>query len=78
MDLVEQIGSGIIRIRDLCREYEVEEPEFRVSEDWVAEEQQTALPSDRERQSHPRDAEGRQEVAGDRSLVLRAQKRTRR
>jgi len=35
MDLVEQIGSGILRIRDLCREYGVSEPTFDVSESWV-------------------------------------------
>ena len=32
MNLVEQIGSGIQRIRDLCREYGVAEPKFEVSE----------------------------------------------
>ena len=35
MGLVEQIGSGIRRIRDLCREYEVPEPRMDVSENWV-------------------------------------------
>ena len=35
MDLVEQIGSGVMRIRDLCRDYGVSEPIFDVSEDWV-------------------------------------------
>jgi len=35
MDLVEQIGSGILRIRDLCRDYGVSEPTFDVSENWV-------------------------------------------
>jgi ATP-dependent DNA helicase RecG len=35
MDLVEQIGSGIRRIRDLCREYGVAKPKFDVSENWV-------------------------------------------
>ena len=35
MDLVEQIGSGITRIRDLCREYGATEPQFHISEDWV-------------------------------------------
>jgi ATP-dependent DNA helicase RecG len=35
MDLVEQIGSGVLRIRDLCRDYGVPEPVFDVSENWV-------------------------------------------
>ena len=35
MGLVEQIGSGIRRIRQLCRDYEVAEPRIDVSENWV-------------------------------------------
>ena len=35
MGLVEQIGSGIRRIRQLCRGYEVAEPLIDVSENWV-------------------------------------------
>ena len=35
MGLVEQIGSGIRRIRQLCRDYEVAEPLIDVSENWV-------------------------------------------
>nr|VFJ53794.1 MAG: Predicted transcriptional regulator, contains HTH domain [Candidatus Kentron sp. FM]VFJ64070.1 MAG: Predicted transcriptional regulator, contains HTH domain [Candidatus Kentron sp. FM]VFK14093.1 MAG: Predicted transcriptional regulator, contains HTH domain [Candidatus Kentron sp. FM] len=35
MNLVEKIGSGIQRIRDLCREHGVGEPVFDVNEDWV-------------------------------------------
>ena len=35
MGLVEQIGSGIRRIRQLCRDYEVAEPLIYVSENWV-------------------------------------------
>ena len=35
LDLVEQIGSGIRRIRDLCREYGRAKPKFDVSENWV-------------------------------------------
>ena len=35
MDLVEQIGSGVLRIRDLCRDYGVPDPVFDVSENWV-------------------------------------------
>jgi len=35
MNLVEQIGSGIQRIRDLCREHGMAEPKFEVSENWV-------------------------------------------
>ncbi len=35
MGLVEQIGSGIRRIRQLCRDYQVAEPLIDVSENWV-------------------------------------------
>jgi ATP-dependent DNA helicase RecG len=35
MDTVENIGSGIKRIRDLCREHGVAEPAIEVSEHWV-------------------------------------------
>ncbi|MDF1591564.1 MAG: hypothetical protein P1P89_08640 [Desulfobacterales bacterium] len=35
MNLVEQIGSGIQRIFDICREYGVAKPKFEISEDWV-------------------------------------------
>ena len=35
MDVVEHIGSGIKRIRDLCREHGVAEPIIEVSEHWV-------------------------------------------
>ena len=35
MDVVENIGSGIRRIRQLCREHEVAEPVIEVSEHWV-------------------------------------------
>ena len=35
MDAVEEIGSGIRRIRDLCREYGVAAPVIEVSEHWV-------------------------------------------
>ena len=35
MDAVEEIGSGIRRIRDLCRDYGVAEPRIEVSEHWV-------------------------------------------
>ena len=35
MDVVENIGSGIRRIRQLCREHEVAEPVIDVSEHWV-------------------------------------------
>jgi len=34
MEAVEHIGSGIKRIRDLCREYGVAEPRIEVSEHW--------------------------------------------
>ncbi len=35
MDAVEQVGSGIRRIREICRDYNVAEPEFEISEHWV-------------------------------------------
>ena len=35
MDVVENIGSGIRRIRDLCREHGVAAPTIEVSEHWV-------------------------------------------
>ena len=35
MDVVENIGSGIRRIRDLCREQDVAKPVIEVSEHWV-------------------------------------------
>ena len=34
MEVVEHIGSGIRRIRNLCREYGVAEPRIEVSEHW--------------------------------------------
>jgi len=34
MDAVEHIGSGIKRIRNLCREYGIAEPRIEVSENW--------------------------------------------
>jgi ATP-dependent DNA helicase RecG len=36
MNLVEQIGSGIKRIRDVCHDYGVAEPGFEVSENWFS------------------------------------------
>ncbi|MFP4583141.1 MAG: ATP-binding protein [Desulfococcaceae bacterium] len=36
MNLVEQIGSGIKRIRDECREYQISEPAIEVSDHWVS------------------------------------------
>ena len=35
MDMVEQVGSGIKRIREMCRDYGVAEPVIEVSENWV-------------------------------------------
>ena len=35
MEVVEHIGSGIRRIRELCREYGVDEPIIEVSDSWV-------------------------------------------
>ena len=34
MEAVEHIGSGIKRIRNLCREYGVAEPRIEVAEHW--------------------------------------------
>ena len=35
MDAVEHIGTGVRRIRDLCREWDVAEPVFDISDHWV-------------------------------------------
>jgi ATP-dependent DNA helicase RecG len=35
MDAVEQVGSGVRRIREICRDYGVAEPEYEISEHWV-------------------------------------------
>lgn len=35
MNLVEHIGSGIKRIKDLCREYKVKEPLLECNQNWV-------------------------------------------
>ena len=35
MGMVEQVGSGIKRIREMCRDYGVAEPLIEVSENWV-------------------------------------------
>lgn len=35
MGMVERVGSGIKRIREMCRDYEVAEPVIEVSESWV-------------------------------------------
>ncbi len=35
MDMVEQIGSGVRRIRELCRDYGVPEPQIMPQEDWM-------------------------------------------
>ncbi|MCK4937794.1 MAG: hypothetical protein KAR85_04230 [Methanosarcinales archaeon] len=35
MGMVEQVGSGIKRIREMCRDYGVAEPMIEVSENWV-------------------------------------------
>ncbi len=36
MGVVEHIGSGVRRIRDLCDKHEMPEPEFAVSDHWVS------------------------------------------
>ena len=35
MEMVEKIGSGIRRIRDMCKEYDVAEPVIETSDSWV-------------------------------------------
>ena len=35
MDAVEQVGSGVRRIREICRDYGVAEPEYEIKEHWV-------------------------------------------
>jgi len=35
MGMVEQVGSGIKRIREMCRDYGVDEPVIEVSDNWV-------------------------------------------
>ncbi len=35
MDLVEQIGSGIKRIMQLCKDYGVQTPEVFVEDNWI-------------------------------------------
>ncbi len=52
MNLVEQIGSGIKRIRDLCREYGVADPKFEIPENWVTV-------------SFPRVMEGKKSLPGE-------------
>ena len=49
MDVVENIGSGIKRIRDLCREHGVAEPIIDVSEHWVTVTFPRPVPSTGER-----------------------------
>ena len=66
MDLVEQVGSGVTRIRDLCREYDVADPQFHVSDDWVTVVfPRTAAPSTREVAR-----EGTSEVTGEVAKLL--------
>jgi len=35
MNAVEQVGSGIRRIREICCDYGITEPEYEISENWV-------------------------------------------
>ena len=49
LDVVENIGSGIRRIRDLCREHGVQEPRIDVSEHWVTVTFQRSATTVRER-----------------------------
>ncbi len=60
MDAVERIGSGIRRIRDLCREHGVAEPLIEVSESWVTT-------------TFRRPVTESEEEAGDRSALSRHQ-----
>ena len=65
MDVVENIGSGIKRIRDLCREHGVTEPTFAVSEHWVAVTfPRSAAPVDEQRVPEAGSAAGRRPESG--------------
>lgn len=35
MNAVEQVGSGVRRIREICRDYGVAQPDYEISENWV-------------------------------------------
>jgi len=35
MDAVEQVGSGVRRIREICRDYGVPEPDYEINDHWV-------------------------------------------
>ena len=67
MDVVENIGSGIKRIRDLCREHGVAEPIIDVSEHWVTVTFPRPVPPAGERETRQvgREAGGRPESSLD-------------
>jgi ATP-dependent DNA helicase RecG len=68
MNLVEKIGSGVQRIRDLCREYGVAKPKFEVSEHWVT----VVFPRVTDDQAGTRSAPSRHQV-GTKSALSRHQ-----
>ncbi len=35
MNAVEQVGSGVRRIREICRDYGVPEPDYEINDHWV-------------------------------------------
>ena len=68
MDVVENIGSGIKRIRDLCREHGVREPTFDVSEHWVTVTfPRSAAPVDEQKDREAGSVAGRRPESGPES-----------
>ena len=61
MEAVERIGSGIRRIRDLCREHGVAEPLIEVSESWVTTSFRRPV-TESEEEAGDRSAPGRHQV----------------
>ena len=61
MEAVERIGSGIRRIRDLCREHGVAEPLIEVSESWVTTTFRRPV-TESEEEAGDRSAPGRHQV----------------
>ena len=61
MKAVERIGSGIRRIRDLCREQGLGEPVIEVSESWVTTTFRRPI-TESEEEAGDRSAPGRRQV----------------
>ena len=71
MDVVENIGSGIKRIRDLCREHGVAEPVIDASEHWVTVTfPRTVAPIDAEASKQTSGEGGRQRPESQREYGL--------